>query len=149
MNLDRYDYFNSNDYLDYEFYSEGPNGRIKKIVLYTKIPNTDPPVYNLAFGDSNPNTGELDDMAISNNKDRQIVLATVANTVIEFSDNYGHCYIYAKGSTPSRTRLYQMGITGLWKEITAVFDVYGLKENTWWKFTPNQVNYEAFLVKRK
>jgi len=149
MNLNRYDYFNSNNYQDYEFYSEGPQGRIKKVVQYTKIPNAYPPAYNLAFGDPDPDTGELDDTAISNNHDRDIVLATVANTITEFCNHYGNHYIYAKGSTPSRTRLYQMGITGLWEEISAVFEVYGLKDNVWWRFTPNHINYEAFLVKRK
>ncbi|MEO6523820.1 MAG: hypothetical protein ABIN91_19205 [Mucilaginibacter sp.] len=50
MNLERYQYLNSNDYHDYEFWSEGPKGRISKMVTFSRIPNTDPAIYNLAFG---------------------------------------------------------------------------------------------------
>ena len=38
MNLERYPYNNSNDFQDYEFYSAGPKGRIKKIVMLQKSP---------------------------------------------------------------------------------------------------------------
>lgn len=47
---------------------------------------------------------------VSNNEHRDIVLATVANTIVEFCNQYGYHYIYAKGSTTARTRLYQMGL---------------------------------------
>ncbi|WP_184549317.1 DUF6934 family protein [Mucilaginibacter sp. FT3.2] len=148
MNLERYNYF-TNDYQAYEFYSEGPKGRIRKLVIFTKIPDTDPPIYNLAFGDAHPVTGILDDGVISNNQDRDIVLATVANTIATFCDHYGNHYIYAEGSTASRTRLYQMGIAGLWEEINTDFEVYGLKGIDWREFKPYGINYDAFLVKRK
>jgi hypothetical protein len=149
MNLERYLYFDSNDYHDYEFYSEGPKGRIRKLVTFTKIPNVETPMYNLAFGDSHPITGELDDTVISNNQDRDVILATVASTIFEFCDHHANYFIYAKGSTPSRTRLYQMGIANLWEEITIHFEVYGLKDNEWHEFEPFGINYDAFLVKRK
>jgi hypothetical protein len=148
MNLERYNFF-TNDFRAYEFFSEGPKGRIRKLVIFTKIPDTDPPIYNLAFGDAHPVTGKIDDEVISNNEDRNIVLATVANTIASFCDHYGNQYIYAEGSTASRTRLYQMGIAGLWYEISMDFEVYGLKVGNWQGFQPNGVNYEAFLVKRK
>jgi hypothetical protein len=125
MNLDRYHYFNSNEYRAYEFYSDGPKGRISKLVLFTKVPDTEPPLYNLAFGDKNQETGNLDDEIVSDNEDRDKVLATVANTIVEFCNHYDNPYIYAEGSTPSRTRLYQMGIAGLWEEISADFEVFG------------------------
>ncbi len=137
MNLERYQYFNSNDYHDYEFYSEGPKGLISKMVTFSRIRNSNPAIYNLAFGDLNPVTGELDDIVISNNQDRNIVLATVANTIAEFCNHHGNHYIYTKGSTASRTRLYQMGITSLWEEISIDFDVYELKDNDWQDFEPN------------
>jgi hypothetical protein len=149
MNLERYPYINSNDFQDYEFYSDGPKGRIKKIVMFTKIPNSEPPIYNLGFGDQDPESGETDDVVVSNNEDRDVVLATVANTIVEFCNHYGNHYIYAKGSTAARTRLYQMGIAGLWEEISKDFDVYGLKDDVWHGFEPYTVNYDAFLVKQK
>lgn len=149
MNLERYQYFESNNYHDFEFYSEGPKGRIRKLVTFTKVADTNNSLYNLAFGDPDPITGELDDTAISNNQDRDIVLATVANTIATFCDHYGNPYVYAEGSTPSRTRLYQISIAKLWKEISIDFEVYGLKNNKWLRFEPNNINYDAFLVKRK
>lgn len=149
MNLERYHYFNSNDYRAYEFYSYGPKGRIKKLVLCTKVPDTEPPLYNLAFGDKHPETGNLDDEIVSNNQDRDKVLATVANTIVEFCNHYDNPYVYAEGRTPSRTRLYQMGIAGLWDEISADFEVFGLSGEHWHKFEPYSINYEAFLLKRK
>jgi len=148
MNLERYNYF-TNDYQAYEFFSEGPKGRIRKLVIFTKIPDTEPAIYNLAFGDAHPVSGKIDDEVISNNEDRDIVLATVANTIATFCDHYGNKYIYAEGSTPSRTRLYQMGIAGIWDEISTDFEVFGLKNGYWQSFNPNGVNYDAFLVKRK
>jgi hypothetical protein len=149
MNLNHYDYFNSNDFKDYDFYSEGPKGRIRKLVTFTKIPNVEPPLYNLAFGDQNPISGGIDDNTVTNNQDRDIVLATVANTIVEFCYYYGNHYIYAKGSTASRTRLYQMSIAGLWKEISEDFEVYGLKDEDWSEFKPNGINYDTFLFKCK
>lgn len=149
MKLERYQYLRSSNHRDYKFYSEGPKGYISKIVTFTIIPGTDLPVYNLAFGDLSVDTGELNDTVVSNNGDSNIVLATVANIVLDFCDHHGNVYIYARGSTSSRTRLYQMGIAGLWEEISTGFEVYGLEDNVWQDFIPYSVNYEAFLIKRK
>ena len=65
MDLKKYNYFTNDDFLDYEFYSEGPKGRIKKVVNYQRI-NENPVVYNLAFGDFNKETGTIDDVVNSN-----------------------------------------------------------------------------------
>ncbi|QEC75942.1 DUF6934 family protein [Mucilaginibacter ginsenosidivorax] len=148
MNLDRYNYQISNDHQDYIFYSEGPKGKIKKIVRFSKIQDLESTVYNLGFGDADDETGVVDDSVVTNNKDSSMVLATVANTVIDFTNYYGNQYIYATGSTPARTRLYQIGIAGLWEKISIDFEVYGLKEDSWHEFKKN-VNYDAFLVRRK
>lgn len=147
MNLPQYKYFISNDFQDYEFYSEGPKGRIKKVVMFDKMQD-EPIVYNLAFGDEDVETGIVSDVTNTNNKDRDKVLATVANTINDFCDRYGNHYIYAKGSTPARTRLYQIGISDLLNEISVGFEVFGSKDGVIYKFEKN-VNYEAFLVKRK
>ncbi|MGK6351611.1 DUF6934 family protein [Parapedobacter sp. DT-150] len=147
MNLDRYVYFTNNDFHDYEFYSEGPNGRIQKVVRFACIQQGNPGVYNLGFGDLN-SEGVVDDTSVSNNADRDKVLATVASTIIDFCNRHGDHYIYASGSTPSRTRLYQMSISRLWDDIQVDFEVYGLKDNEWHEFSKN-TNYTAFLVKRR
>ncbi len=145
MNLPHYNY-TTTDFQEYEFYSIGPKGAIKKIVRFQQI-QEDPVIYNLAFGDEDPITGDIDDSVISNNEDRDIILATVARSVIEFCDHYGDHFILAKGSTPVRTRLYQMGINRLLPEISADFDVFGYTGELLNTFEMN-VNYDAFLVKR-
>lgn len=147
MNLERYVYFADYNYNNYEFYSIGSKGKIKKGVRFSKI-NDDPIIYNLAFGDISVETDRIDDAVISNNQDRDLVLATVANTIFDFTNHNGNHYVYATGSTPARTRLYQMGIAGLLTEINVNFDVYGFKDGQWQVFQRN-VNYKAFLVKRK
>ncbi len=59
MNLKRYACLANNDFKSYEFYSEGPNGKIKKVVTFTKIEDEDIVIYNLAFGDENSETGDI------------------------------------------------------------------------------------------
>jgi len=147
MNLERYPYSVSNDFQDYSFYSDGPKGKIKKTVLYIKI-REKPIIYNIAFGDVDPETGEINDDIISNNSDMDIVLATVANTIHDFSDRYGNHYIFATGSNRVRTRLYQINISRLLDEISIDFEVYGVIGDQQYKFQRN-VNYDGFLVKRK
>ncbi len=110
MHLDHYEFYINAGYQDYEFYSEGPNGRIKKVVRYVKIRDTPETVYNLGFGDLDEDSGEISDLSFSNNSDRDKILATVAFTVLDFCKSFGQPYIFIEGSTPSRTRLYQMGI---------------------------------------
>jgi hypothetical protein len=43
-------------------------------------------LYNLAFGDKNLDTGDLNDLAISNNGDSEKVLATVVAAVYAFTN---------------------------------------------------------------
>ena len=128
MNLDRYSYLRSSNFKSYSFYSEGPNGRIKKTVIYSILWD-DPIVYNLAFGDLDPKTGNIDDTAKSNNQDRDKVLATVAATINDFMNAYGNFPIYAQASTPSRTRLYQLSISNLLDEINRDFLVMGFRNH--------------------
>jgi len=146
MNLPHYNYLTS-DFQSYEFYSEGRRGKLKKVVTFSRIRN-DPPTYNLALVDVDPITGLTSDLTVSDNGDREIILATVAYAVKDFSAHYGSPFIYARGSTPVRTRLYQMGIAGLLEEVSIDFDVYGVIEDIAYPFQKN-VNYDAFLVKRK
>ncbi|MCY7352592.1 MAG: hypothetical protein LH606_18370 [Cytophagaceae bacterium] len=48
MNPPQYALLTSNDFKQFDFISEGPNGRILKTVLFTPI---EPGFYNLGFGD--------------------------------------------------------------------------------------------------
>ena len=76
------------------------------------------------------------------------MLATVASTLYVFTEKNTDAWVYATGSNNARTRLYRMGITLNLEEISADFEVFGLKENVWYEFEKGE-NYEAFLVKRR
>ncbi|WP_316819321.1 DUF6934 family protein [Pedobacter nyackensis] len=147
MNNEQYPYLTNANKVSFEFVSQGPNGKIKKEVRYI-AENEESFIFNLAFGDLNDETNELDDFTVSNNGDRDKILATVAATVLEFTQYFPQAFIYAKGSTVARTRLYQMAITQNLKQILDVLYVYGLRKNTWSKFEI-EVTYEAFMVLRK
>ncbi|MBO9563945.1 MAG: hypothetical protein J7621_14275 [Niastella sp.] len=110
MNLDRYEFSVGRNFLDFEFCSEGPNGKIVKVIRFTPQNANGITYFSLGFGDVNEEANRIDDQSISNNQDRTKILATVAYAVLEFTSYFTDVMIHAKGSTPARTRLYQMGI---------------------------------------
>ena len=146
MNLPKYPLASSDKMMTFEFISEGPKGLIHKLVRFQPTNLKD--IYNLAFGDKNLMTGEIDDTTISNNENSEKVLATVVATVYAFTDKYPDKWIYATGSTKSRTRLYRMGITKYLSEVYEDFEVLGERNDDWETFRKN-VEYESFLVRRK
>ena len=113
------------DAMIFEFTSVGPKGEIPKLVIYSELNIKG--LYNLGFGDKNSQTGRIDDLAITDNKDSQKVLATVASTVYTFMNKYPDAMITARGSTKARTRLYQMGISNSLEEISNDFTVWVAK----------------------
>jgi hypothetical protein len=128
----------------FEFVSEGKNGKISKFVIYreTNLYN----LYNLGFGDKNEE-GEINDLIITNNGDSQQVLATVASTLLHFTDKYPDAMIYVTGSTKSRTRLYRIGISNNLEMIHENFVVLGQQNDHWQPFEKG-TEYNAFFVKR-
>ena len=146
MKLPRYQLQSGNDLFLFEFISEGPKGKIHKLIEF--LPTNQNGLVNLAFGDKDPQTGEIDDTVISNNGDSEKILATVVSSVYAFSNRYPDKWIYAAGSTRSRTRLYRIGITKHLALINKDFDIYGLMDDDWEYFRKN-ANYDGFLVIRK
>ena len=142
---DRYDVRTSPDVETFEFDSIGSKGTIEKVVHYTEISKG---FYNLGFGDKDPLTGLLSDLAVTNNDDSKKVLATVAATLYAFTDSHPGAIIIATGSTEARTRLYRIGISNNLEAIETDFIIFGLKETDWEPFRKN-VTYGAFLVRRK
>ena len=146
MKLPKYPLASSEKLMTFEFISEGPKGLIHKLVRYQPTNLVD--VYNLAFGDKDHTTGNIDDTVISNNGDSEKVLVTVVATVYAFTDKYPDAWIYATGSTRSRTRLYRMGITKFLSEAKEDFEVLGERNDDWETFRKN-IEYEGFLVRKK
>ena len=145
MNLDRYSVVSDSNHEVYEFLSEGPNGTIKKVVYFQEV---DDNLFNLAFGDWDETEQKINDQVRSNNNDRDKVLTTVASTVIDFMKHHPKASLFAKGSTPARTRLYQVGIADNWYEISQLFDVEGFYRDNWEPFERGK-NYQAFTLKAK
>jgi hypothetical protein len=146
MKLPRYELLAEKSLMVYEFMSEGTKGQIPKLIKFSETALKD--FYNLAFGDKNLNTGDIDDNVVSNNGDSEQVLATVVAAVYAFTDKQKHVWVYATGSSKSRTRLYRMGITKYIDEIKKDFLIFGQREGEWEKFK-KEVDYTAFVVRRK
>lgn len=128
------------------FYSLGPKGRIKKGIEFT--PMSAKNFYNLAFGDWDESIDAINDLSVSDNQDVDAILRTVASAVDFFTLQHPEVFIFAIGSTATRTRLYRIAISKNIQEICDNFDVWGLLENQWQPFVPNR-NYQGFLVGRK
>lgn len=142
----RYEANASAGFTTFEFASEGPKGKITKIVRYTEINLKG--FYNLGFGDEDALTGYVSDTSVTNNNDSQKVLATVAATLYVFTDAHLGATVVATGSTEARTRLYRMGIANNLEAIERDFIVLGLTGGNWQPFQRG-VTYGAFLVRRK
>lgn len=56
--------------------------------------------------------------------------------------------VYSKGSTESRTRLYQIGISKFYKEIEKDFEIFGELDGRFERFKKD-VNYNSFIVIKK
>jgi len=109
MQIEKYPLKAESSLTVFEFISEGPKGFIRKIIQFQETNKAN--LYNLAFGDKNNETGEVDDLVVSNNADSEKVLATVVAALYAFFDKYPDAFVYATDSTSTRTRLYRMGIT--------------------------------------
>ena len=125
----------------------GLKEEIKKVIKYSFTGTEN--VYNLGFGDLNEETNEIDDLSVTNNGDSEKVLSTVVSTLFAFTEQYPKALILATGSTPSRTRLYRMGISKNLKEIKLYFAVYGLNKLAEWESFIIGRDYEAFFITKK
>lgn len=136
----------STDATVFEFTSTGPKGDIKKIIQF--VATTAEGVYNLTFGNQMQN-GQIDDITINNNKDRDKILATVATTVFNFTERFPECYVFFTGSSAERTRLYRMALTLNYEELIQTFDIWGLVDGAGFENFQKHRTYNGFLIRRK
>jgi hypothetical protein len=137
------------DKFEFKFVSEGPAGKIVKMIQFTETENKG--IYNLAFGNLGAD-GKLNDDVISNNRDRNKILATVATAIYEFCTHKPKALIFFCGNTPQRTRLYRMALTINLTELKKDFWIYGLIKNGEMLKKINfckGIDYYGFLIKRK
>jgi hypothetical protein len=134
----------TNDYSLFSFVSTGRHGNIRKGIEFT--PTQIPGFVNLAFGDIDAH-GYIDDCRTSANGDRNKVLATIAHVVDMYLTRYPETWIYFKGSTIERTRLYRMAICLNLEELSLKFIIYTEQKGG---IIPFRKNVEAlsFFVKK-
>lgn len=148
MYLERYNYVIAESFQEYKFYSRGPKGKIEKFVSFA-LQNLEGKTYlSLTFGDSTEKNSEIDLLSVSNNGDREKILTTIFTIIVDFLNRFPDMAVYAVGSTPSRTRLYQLSITKYWDIITPRLNVYGLRNKSWELFEKN-TTYTAFVFTKK
>ena len=146
MTLDRYELSAGNNLTTFEFLSEGSKGQIIKIIQFQEMNIKN--IYNLAFGDKNLNSGKINDKIVTDNGDSEKVLATVVSAIYAFADRYPDSWIYATGSSTSRTRLYRMGINKYYRIVIEDFEIMGEYRNEWEIYEFGK-DYQAFAVHKK
>jgi len=111
----------------YKFYSQGSKGRIEFRVIFQEADNQDNlRLYNLAFGTWDEDLFRINDSIELRNGDMDKILATVVYSAFDFLRKNPDAYIFAQGSTPARTRKYQMGITKFLSDVPSDFEILGL-----------------------
>ncbi len=137
----------ADDFSYFDFVSIGRKGVFPKRIIFIRTEFAD--VYILAFGYVTKDN-DVDDFFISDNGDRNKILATVAVAVTIYTEQYPERMIYFKGSSKARTRLYRIAIGLNLEELLLTFEIFA-EVDYQDQFIPFQKNMEinAFLVKRK
>ena len=130
--------------LSYSFMSIGRNGIILKVVEFNEMSEN---VFNLGFGDYDFTKNDVDDKIVSDNGDTEKVLATVIGILRDFLNENPHSTVFIEGSTPIRTRLYQIAINTYFEEFSKEFLILGNNQNSSEPFQKN-TKYESFFIKR-
>jgi len=146
MRIEKYHLKSDETLTVFEFISVGSRGAIRKIIHFQSTYT--PGLYNLAFGDKDSLTGEIDDLAVTNNGDTDKILGTIVAALYTFLDNNPDALVYATGSTAARTRLYRMGITRFYEEMLQDFHLFGRIGKEFYEFEIGK-EYEGFLAQRK
>jgi hypothetical protein len=144
MELPRYKFKRFNE-LHFDFISEGKRGSVLKRVSFVEIEYG---FFNMGLGDVDEKTGIVDYLSITNNGDRDKVLATVAQIVDELFNSYPEYTIYFKGTSDSRTRLYQMAINHYFNELDEKFHILGELDDKMSRYQRGR-NYKSFLILKK
>ena len=102
----------------------------------------------MIFNEIIGNINEIDDLKVSDNGDAEKVLATVVSALHVFFDYHPNVFVFITGSTKVRTRLYRMGISKYYDELTSDYTIYGLLNNEFEGFKFGK-SYDGFLTQKK
>ena len=140
-----YDYLDSEDKSQFFFVSEGKQGEIIKMVLFTHLRDD---LWNLGFGDLHK--GQIDDSIISNNHDIVKLIGTIAKIVYDFSEAFPLRRIEINPIDEKRKRLYHHVFRRNFDIINADFQVKGVYKGIDEEedYSPEKI-YDFFRLKRK
>jgi hypothetical protein len=144
MDQPKYEFKRTNE-LHFDFISVGKKGEIHKRVTFIEFHYG---FFNMGLGDLNLETAEVDYYSVTDNGDRNTVLATVSEIIESFFELYPSHTIYFKGTSNSRTRLYQMAINHFYNELSERFHILGELDDKMTRFKRN-TNYKSFLILKK
>lgn len=141
-----YDFDTTKERKDYQFHFVSVGLRIiPKIIIFERI--YEPDIFNLILADRLPN-GNIDILTVSDNGDRDKILATVVRALITFFEQQPDAWVLFTGSTPARTRLYRIAISLELDQASEQFDVYGVCGGQLERFQANRP-YDKFAFSRK
>ena len=144
MDQPKYEFRRTNE-LHFDFISVGKKGEIYKRVTFIELEYG---FFNMGLGDLNPESAEVDYFSVSDNGDRNTILATVSEIIESFFELYPTHTIYFKGTSRSRTRLYQMAINHFYEELSERFHILGELDDKMTRFKRN-TNFKSFLILKK
>lgn len=135
----------TDDFNVFDFISIGKHGEILKRVAFSKTDEEG--IYNLALGDVDEDN-EIDDYAVTDNGDRNKVLATVAAIVEAYTSRFPDRWIIFRGSTEERTRLYRIAVGLHLVELSGLYEILAYANEELVPFDKN-LKINAFLIRRK
>jgi hypothetical protein len=137
------------DHSTYKFFSEGPNGRISKIIIFSEF-YAGGNIYNVALGDVMRND-RISDTNVSNNGDIRKIFATVAQVLMDYTSIYPERTIFFQGSDVEGRRIsvYHRAISQYYHLLQKELIVEGITNHEVKElFNPNG-QYAFFLIRRK
>lgn len=121
MNTPWYD--NLPDSSDRIFYFSGSrDNAIDKVLLFKCL--DDSGIYEIVLGNLRTD-GSIDVDGTGDHADAATVLSTVAKIIAFFLSDHPEAEIFIVGTTPARTRLYQMAIVRELDDLGQYFDICG------------------------
>lgn len=128
----------------FRFQSVGKRGVFEKVIFFTPLSDD---VYNLSLVDYDLLSDTYDDMSVTDNGDMPELLVTVISTIHQFLGSRPGKKIYFEGSTPARTRLYQIAISKIYDPTQSDLIISGLLDGEWLIFERN-TNFGGFLIEK-
>lgn len=143
MIKETYPYLPSDDKLVFVFQSEGKQGSILKIIIFSHSEGNE---WNLGFGDLQ--SDDINDSIISNNHDAMKIIRTVAKTTLDFFGEYPNSIVDIKPIDEKRKRFYNLIFQKYFAKIDTFFNIVGISNNFEEGYSPQKF-YDRFKISSK